>query len=442
MPSTIRNINAAADVSQVDTITISNTWASGDTLTCEIQNQQVVMTCGLTMDSTAEVATGLSEVLNASTHAPASISADCVVNKGGQEIPQFRDIKASVSGSVVSVTGVTLGQPFTLTVTQTAAGSGLATRATATPADGKAHFDNVDNWLGGVAPGTGDTIMMDGTSGSLLYALDNSVADINVVTTAEYKGDIGLPLINGRGYTEYRQRFLDLPIVVTTGDQTATLDGTGRRYLDYGTVGDGDNTLAVTVVNSSSATPDGPPVQLVGGKRMAVRTFSGNVSISDHMSENPTELLSLNNMRNASVLVASTATFVDVAQSVNHMGGRLDFDAVCNGAATAIRIYDGEVIARENTDLDEYHQYGGRVDWRGVTLDSVSIYGGTFDLSNCVGVSIGTALFVYKGVTIIDPGNVIGTTIAMVGCNLKDVDLRLRDNLTLSISATTGVAVA
>ena len=440
--ATKRNIGAALPQPQISTITIANTWAAGDIATVTINNKIVSMTCGSTMDTTAEVAAGLKEVLGLSTHDPASISADCTTTYGGYEFAEFRDATYTVSGSVVTCTSVG-AMPFTMTSGETTAGTGTASYAVATAASGPNFFMGNNNWEGGAEPDDDDTVVFDGASASIYYGLNNALADLNITTTADYTGDIGLPKINARGYTEYRQRFLDATVTVTTGVQAVILDGTGRRYIDFSTAADASNNLTVTVINASANSSDGPAVQLVGGKNMEFVSHAGTISLSDHIAENLTNIQSIKNLGNAYVTVGTAATFVDVANSIEHNGGTLDFDAACNGAATETRIFGGTFIARENTDLDAYHQYGGVCDWRGVTLDTPVLYGGTFDGSNCTVTGVSGNFRVFKGVTFIDPNRVLlaTSTLGLVGCSVSEVNLKLKSNLTLSFTTTVAPSI-
>ena len=435
--ATKRNIGAAQPQPQISTITIANTWAPNDTISVTVDKKTITMTLGITMNTTTEVAEGLKEVLNLSTHDPAAISADCTVDFGGYEFPEFRDMVATVASSVVTCTSVG-AVPFTMSVSVSTAGSGSAAYAVATAASGPNFFMGNDNWEGGAEPVADDTVIFDGASASILYGLDHGLADLNITCTKEYSGNIGLPKINSRGYTEYRQRFLDAPVTTTSGAQVVSIDGTGRRLIDFGTAADSSNTLAVTVASSSAVTSDGPSVQIVGGKNIVfISQGTGSISLSDHQGENASHFDSIKNLGVCDVTVGSSATFKNAANTVEHNGGTLDWDAICNGASTEFMIYDGVFIARENAFLVDYNQFGGRCDWRGSAIGYPVLYGGTFDGSKGTGATITGGFKMFRGVTFIDPNGVFtDTTIGLVGCNLGDVDLRLKDNLTLEFSVT------
>ena len=432
--ATKRNIGAALPQPQISTITIANTWAAADTVSVTINNKVVTMTCGSTMDTTAEVAAGLREVLGISTHDPASISADCTTTHGGYEFAEFRDLTCTVSGSVVTCTSVG-AIPFTMTASVTTAGSGTAAYAVATAASGPNFFGGATNYEGGVAPIADDTVVFDGASASILYGLDTGLADLNITCTEDYAGDIGLPKINPRGYTEYRQRFLDAVITATTGAQVATLDGTGRRYIDYKTTGDGSNTLAVTVLNSSAASADGAAVQIVGGKRLVLTTYGGTVSVSDHLGESLTDILSVTNLGRTHITLGSTATYVDGNDTIRNNTGTIELHSPMTGTSNEIFNYSGTMLIHVAANIDAIYGYGGKVDMRCATCVLPIFYGGELDLTYCPVMTFSTGPLLFAGVTFRDPNNVnVNGSFSLNGCNPNDVKLHLKDNISYSTS--------
>ena len=82
--ATVTWIGAANDVAQIDTITVADTWAAADTVTVTINNQDLVLTAGSTMDSTAEIAAGIAEMINSSFHQDDLMVADMTITKGVQ----------------------------------------------------------------------------------------------------------------------------------------------------------------------------------------------------------------------------------------------------------------------------------------------------------------------------------------------------------------------
>lgn len=121
-------------VSQVDTVTIANTWAQNDTIQLVIGSTTIIVTIG-TLTSTAQVATTLRQAWEglAFTDSSASVSPA----EGGQLNIETSQITATIDALtplVVDLTSGIAGEAFTLVVTETTAGSGTAVEATATAA--------------------------------------------------------------------------------------------------------------------------------------------------------------------------------------------------------------------------------------------------------------------------------------------------------------------
>lgn len=248
---------AASPIAQVTTVTISDTWATGDTITLTSGNgNDLVVTVG-SDSATTDVAAALSAAFNA-TDATTSLVDDESRNVGGQSIPEFTDITASVSGSVVTLTGSTAGRPFTVTETVSTAGDGDAVIAEATAATGPNHANNADNWSGNTLPVDNDTVIFDSGNIDVLYGLDqNGVTPAAIVRAMGYEGKVGLPILNeddpSNTYPEYRDRYLKYG---NSGDTTNTAidigqgDGNGseRFNLDSGT-----GQVTINVYNTGTA---------------------------------------------------------------------------------------------------------------------------------------------------------------------------------------------
>src|SRR4051812_9645855 len=116
--ATPRWIGAALDVAQVDSITVALTWAANDTLTVTINGRDLVLTVGATT-TTASIAQALLEMINGDT-----ITGNATRSETGDNVPEFAGLTATLfSASVVYVTADTEGVPFTMTVTESTAGT-------------------------------------------------------------------------------------------------------------------------------------------------------------------------------------------------------------------------------------------------------------------------------------------------------------------------------
>ena len=131
-----RWLGKAKNVRQKDTITVALVWGTSDTVTITINGQDLVITIGANT-TTAQVATTIKEAINGSTLTDTTASASpSIADGGGQGIAEFLEISASIDSATPSVVDIEGGQtgnadkPFTMTVTESTAGTGTATEAT------------------------------------------------------------------------------------------------------------------------------------------------------------------------------------------------------------------------------------------------------------------------------------------------------------------------
>ena len=226
----VRWIGNAQAVTQVDTITIANTWAAADTVTVTISGKTATFTAA---DGViANICIGLAAAVNAS------------------KLGEFSELTATSTATTVVLTANTDGVPFTATVSKVAAGSGTAVLAHTTVATGPNFAQNAANWSTGSVPAAADAIFLDNSSVSILYDLDMSgigtFASLNIA--ASYTGTVGLPKQNANGYFEYRADYLKIKataIYVGTGDG----QNSSRIKIDSSTV---QTTMTVANTGSSS----------------------------------------------------------------------------------------------------------------------------------------------------------------------------------------------
>jgi hypothetical protein len=103
--ATLRWKPASLNKKQTYTITVANTWAQNDTATITIDNVAFIVTIG-TLVTTAQVATTIQQALSGTTLTDTSASCTIAVADGGAAlIPQFSEFTATVSSSVVTLTG-------------------------------------------------------------------------------------------------------------------------------------------------------------------------------------------------------------------------------------------------------------------------------------------------------------------------------------------------
>lgn len=173
-------LGSAQAVAQVNTVTISGTWASTETAYITVGNKTVTYVAG-TGETTTTVAEGL--------------VALCQAADG-----EFLDATWEQDGAVITMTG-NEGVPITISAGDTAA-AGAATAASVTSATGPWHWDNAQNWSGGTVPATNDEIYFIHEDRYARYGLPtDSFNRLDVKF-----GGLGLPEVNTGGYAEYRTK--------------------------------------------------------------------------------------------------------------------------------------------------------------------------------------------------------------------------------------------
>jgi len=275
----IRFNGTVQDVAQVTTSTASGTFSTGDKVWATIGTSTVEVTLGATV-TLSQVASSLGIAINASDKTTGLV--DETRNIGGQTRGEFRDVVATYSGAVLTLTSVSPGVDFTVTFGDDSSGTmGAATEVTA--ATGKNWFNNAGNWDGGSAPGSGDIPVFSNLSVACTRGL-NTITNIDGVTRlGSYTADIGLPLINtthtSYPYPEYRNRFL-LADKSTDGAIFRLGDGTGKStgitkinnyqhdaqyYINDSAPKDRYGNNAIEIISDDGGTGGGVEVYVING---------------------------------------------------------------------------------------------------------------------------------------------------------------------------------
>ena len=190
--ATRRWLGAAADVKQVDTLSVTGTWGANDTIVLTVNNVTFTLTA-LASVTTAQVATALKQAFNGESltdstsfsYSPAYAST----------IGLFAELVASVSTSTVTFTGRNGGVATTMTAAETA-GSGGITFTNVTVATGRNWFSNQDNWSGNTVPVDGDDIVFDSGNVDCTDGLSPAIQPGSLTITMGYTGKIGRPDMN------------------------------------------------------------------------------------------------------------------------------------------------------------------------------------------------------------------------------------------------------
>lgn len=431
--ATRRWLGVAANRTQVVTVTIANTWATNDTITLTIANVDFVVTIGANV-TTAQVATTLKQAFNGEDLTDTTASFTPNGSSGAQDIGFFAEIEASVSGSVVTFTARESGVPFTMSATESTAGSGTATLATSVTATGRNFPSNQDNWSGNAVPVDGDDIVFDSGDVDVLYDLAMAIQPGSVTITRGYTGRIGLQDINpgpsGTGgdlkFYEYRTRRL------TFDDNTATCtyniglkdgQGSGMIRIDAGA---GRSTVNVWSTGQNRYDQNLPAFEFVGTHASnAMYVMDGDACAAFQKGDSTTlSILQIGTdaTSNARMAVGEDATLTTVVQS----GGSLTISASCTtftmhggeatqlaGSPATLRINAGEYVDRSTTTLATE-----------LTVGSRGHYNRTQDNR---AKTITPEITLYSGSKFHDPNKTLTLTggFETVGCGIENCEISL-----------------
>lgn len=227
----------AQGIAQVDTITVGGTYANGQVYTATMNGKDVAYT-GVSGDDNTAVAVALLAALNATS------------------IPEFRQCTYTRNALVITVTGPSNGEPFTLT--SAATGTGTLVRAGVTTGTGPNYWSNAENWSDGVVPVSTDTVDIENSAVDILYGIDqNAVTLTALYIAASYTGKIGLPNTHLKGYYEYREKFLKISATTCTIGEG---DGSGSNRIKLNL---GSNASAITVYKTGRGQETGIPALLL-----------------------------------------------------------------------------------------------------------------------------------------------------------------------------------
>lgn len=425
-------IGNAAAVKQIDTITVAGTWANGDTVTLTINGKDLVVTIGDDV-TPANVATSIRDAWNATSRLDSETGGtDATSNFGGQEFGEFSEAEASIDDDALTVVEIIArksGVPFTLSVTETTAGDGAATEATATAATGPNHWSNADNWDTGTVPANDDVVVFRDSDVSVLYGLPNGSLEVTMQVYQSYTGAIGLPAVNrqnqSKPYQEYRQRYVRL-------DDAGTGTESPHRF------GIGKDGSGSTLINITQTGIKGSPVVYNTGTPQIPGTKALNICCTVTTST----LNILAGSVDFSSQDGSTSAFAIVIQTGGDSRGINGHNAsatvvvsggsmLIGGTATlsSLEASDGAAIRAEGqtgTITQALAYAGGTIDYASTAIITLLTLqdGGVFDARSGAGVFTVTSTEVYKGGRLIDPTRRItftndGNLYADIGSDLQ-----------------------
>lgn len=422
----------AAAVAQVDTITVALTWAGADTATVTINGKDLVLTVG-TDTTTAQVATAIKEMINGDAQTG---TGDHTFGETGDDVPEFQGITATVVASVVSCTADVAGTPFTMTATEVTAGDGTATLAPGTANQSPNDWSNAANWSGdpGAVPVDADDVVIENSSVSILYGLDQSAVSLNSLTIKPtFTGNLGLPRNNAAGYVEYFDTYLVTSAAADATTCTYNIDagGSGRIRLDTNT-----GQSEINVYGSGTRAEADVPAILIKGTHAAnvLNLNKGDVGLAFFGGEAATAATIRVGYRDAvasdcDLVVGAGATTTTLVQ----IGG--DVEILSN--LTTATIAAGTLTIGDDATVTTLNVDGGTVYYESDGICGTANVAGTLDFRRDIRARTVTNANLYEGGAIQDPAATVTWTngIDLQHCGLGDVTLDWGEHRTVTPTA-------
>lgn len=412
MPSNILWRGDAQPIAQVDTIVVGGSWSTGESATITCNGKNVTFTVGAT-ETVAAVVAGLVAAWNAVT-----------------DIGEIMEMVASDDNPNILITARTAGKTFTITVSKDS-GSGTISVSTTTTNSGPNDVAVAENYVGGSVPSSGDTLILQNSSSSLLYNLD-ALDGVKLVQYQSFTGTIGLPLYATYGqlsYREYRDTYLTIDggsCVLGLGDGA----GSGRIKIDFGAV-----TTAAVVYNAGNSIENSIPAILLKGTDAdnTLIVMKGSVGTAFFAGEITTfNTISVgyitNQTSDSSVQCGGGATLGTIVQN----GGSVSIQS----NVTTYTQYAGKVVIGESATVGTGVFYGTVVDQSSGTWTTITINGVYDARQNPYAKTITNALLLGPNSEYHDPFDAVTLSagLTLVGTTPEKVTLDIAPGKTLTIS--------
>lgn len=204
----------------------------------------------------------------------------------------FTAIDWTIASAIITATASFAGVPFVI-VPSVDGGTGTITQSGGTVNSGPNDWNTADNWSGNVVPVNSDDVIIENSSNSIRWGLDQSAVTLtSLIIKKSFAGKIGLKekvfaqSSNGETVTnadvEYRDSYLNIKATdVQIGENlsNASQTGSGLIKLDLDSVAS-----TITVFDSASAAETNKPaIQLLANNsstQIFVREAKGGVGVA------------------------------------------------------------------------------------------------------------------------------------------------------------------
>jgi hypothetical protein len=351
---------------------------------------------------------------NTVTYAGGSTTAECAAGLaaaiGAADAAEFSDVVATVSSNVVTLTAATPGTPFTVT-------SSGVTQATVQANVSRNDWDNPANWQGGTAPSNGDTVIVDGTSESILWNINKSSLTLVALTIRRgFTGLIGLAKQNPAGYPEYRTQYLTLAECPTVNIETNSGDPEDRIRLSIG----GSSATTCTLAGQSGDTGTAGTLDLVLPPAGTHVIKASNVGLTVGRDGQTATIGTLTAV--ASTIQTGTATTVTSATLESTVA---DFRS---SPATSLIATEGSSVLVRSGSGATVRMIASTLDWQGGNISTGLILqnGASATFSESLGTGTVADIDMQAGTSVTQKNrNITISSIGLNGCKPSEVTLNL-----------------
>jgi hypothetical protein len=208
--------------------------------------------------------------------------------------PYFSAIDWTVSTDTITATGGTAGVPFTATSSVSGGTGTIGAYSATTAATGPNFWSDARNWDTGSTPSSSDSVVIEKSSVSIAYGLDqSSVTLAELIIRKDFTGRIGLKekefSTSADGGTtnttknEYRDQYLQIgATILSIGENFTNRPQTGSQLvkIDLGSV---QSEVTVHETASTAFEASKPAIQLLGSNasnELFVRAARASVGVA------------------------------------------------------------------------------------------------------------------------------------------------------------------
>lgn len=368
--ATVEWVGRAANVQQIQELLTNSTWVADDQIilytTTDDDPSTPITSLEITFQGAAGVKADTAPFIVRCFNSDVPINdADGSCNVGGQSIPEFAELIASIdpddAGNVLFTNRNSrdYGRPFRFGVTSDGTGPPSFTYNSVQVATSQWHWDNPANWSGLAVPVNDDVVVFRDTDNDCLYGLPDTSLQVPFVVYNTFVGSIGLPKVNqsnrSKPYREYRQRHVRLDDAGSGSSISHTIGygpGNGPKLVNISQTVIGGATF--TIDCNSRAEPN-----IIGEGAKVVNLACGGSTVGTLIVRNGSVDIS-----NQDGVTAKWSTISTVG--VTKQIGSIDILSIGNAATDCtVKMVGGQIEA----------------DWATWSTNGLTINGGRFTLS-------------------------------------------------------------